>query len=84
MTYEAIKRLFYLAAATLISITGIRPGYAQQAPGALGAVSPAPKMVVPFTSFNFGDVYKGEVISHIFVIRNEGSADLQIKDFAAG
>jgi hypothetical protein len=44
----------------------------------------APKAVTPFTSFNFGDVYAGEVISQIFIIRNEGDADLQIKDFKAG
>jgi hypothetical protein len=46
-----------------------------------GTARPAPKAVVPFTSFKFGDVYRGEVISQIFVIRNEGGADLQIKDF---
>jgi hypothetical protein len=48
------------------------------------AMRPAPKAVVPFTSFKFGDVYRGEVISQIFVIRNEGDADLQIKDFQSG
>jgi hypothetical protein len=40
------------------------------------AKPPAPKAVVPFTSFAFGDVYRGEDISQIFVIRNEGDADL--------
>lgn len=45
---------------------------------------PAPKAVVPFTSFAFGDVYRGEIISQIFVIRNEGDADLEIRDFKAG
>lgn len=84
MMHESIKRLLYLAAAALTSITGIQSAYAQQAAGAITAPSPAPKAVAPFTSFNFGDVYKGELISYIFVIRNEGSADLQIKDFAAG
>ena len=29
-------------------------------------------------------MYKGEVISQIFIIRNEGDADLQLKDFEAG
>jgi hypothetical protein len=46
------------------------------------AQSPAPRAVVPFTSYGFGDVYKGETISQIFVIRNEGDADLIVKDFA--
>jgi Protein of unknown function (DUF1573) len=45
---------------------------------------PTPKAVTPFTSFNFGDVYRGEIISQIFVIRNEGDADLQMGDFTAG
>jgi hypothetical protein len=45
---------------------------------------PAPKAVTPFTSFNFGDVYSGEVISQIFVIKNEGDSDLLITDFTPG
>lgn len=45
---------------------------------------PVPRAVTPFTSFNFGDVYSGEVISQIFVVRNAGDADLQITDFVAG
>jgi len=40
-----------------------------------------PRAVVPFTGYAFGDVYKGETISNLFVIRNEGNADLLIKDF---
>src|SRR5262245_41855204 len=39
----------------------------------------APRMVVPFTSFDFGDVYKGEALSQIFVIKNEGNADLNVE-----
>lgn len=65
----------------ICSVTAIAPATGAStritAPG-------APKAVVPFNSFKFGDVYKGEVISQIFVIRNEGDADLQIKDFEAG
>jgi hypothetical protein len=48
------------------------------------AARPAPRAIVPFTSFTFGDVYRGENISQIFVIRNEGDADLEIKDFKSG
>jgi hypothetical protein len=40
-----------------------------------------PRAVIPFNSFNFGDVYTGDLISQIFVIKNIGDADLQIKDF---
>lgn len=50
---------------------------------AWAAVRRAPKAVVPLTSFAFGDVYRGENISQIFVIRNEGDADLEIQDFEA-
>lgn len=47
--------------------------------------SPAvPRAIAPLTSYDFGDVYKGEVISHTFIIRNEGRADLLIKEFTAG
>ncbi|MEK6321493.1 MAG: DUF1573 domain-containing protein [Acidobacteriota bacterium] len=51
---------------------------------ARAAARPAPKAVIPFTSFSFGDVYRGEIISQIFVIRNEGDAELQIRDFTSG
>jgi len=50
----------------------------------IGPRLPSPKAVVPFTSFNFGDVYTGEFISQIFVIRNEGDADLKLLDFKGG
>lgn len=43
----------------------------------------APKAIVPLTSFDFGDVYTGEVISQLFVIKNEGNAELLITDFKA-
>ena len=45
---------------------------------------PTPRAVTPFTSFSFGDVYNGEVISQIFVLRNVGEAELRITDFVAG
>lgn len=48
------------------------------------SLPPSPKAVAPFTSFNFGDVYTGEFISQIFVIRNEGDADLKLLDFKGG
>ena len=41
----------------------------------------SPRDVAPITTFSFGDVYRGEIISQIFVIRNEGDSDLEIKDF---
>ena len=74
-----IKRFVYLTAVVLTLALQAR---AQQATSA--KLPPAPHAYAPFTSFDFGDVYKGEIISHIFVIKNEGTADLVIKDFAGG
>jgi hypothetical protein len=48
------------------------------------STSAAPKAITPSTSFDFGDIYRGETISYVFIIRNEGSADLVVKDFSAG
>ena len=44
----------------------------------------APRAVTDATAFNFGDVYKGEVISQIFIIKNEGDAELKLTDFKSG
>jgi hypothetical protein len=39
---------------------------------------------VPIAAYDFGDVYKGEVISQVFLIRNEGDAELRIESATAG
>jgi hypothetical protein len=75
------KRLVCLLIAFLIVAA---PARAEQSLSNDAKVPPAPRAFAPFTSFDFGDIYKGEIISHIFVIKNEGTADLVIKDFAAG
>jgi len=72
-----IKRSAYLTAVVLILALQAQ---AQQSK----SEASAPHAYAPFTSFDFGDIYKGEIISHIFVIKNEGTADLLIKDFAGG
>jgi uncharacterized protein DUF1573 len=77
MIQTAIKRFVYLAAVVLI--VALRAQAQQLTSGA-----PAPHAAAPFTSFDFGDIYKGEIISHIFVIKNEGTADLIIKEFVGG
>lgn len=41
----------------------------------------APKAVTNSVVFNFGDVYRGEIISQVFVIRNNGDAELKLTDF---
>ena len=81
MTAWNIKRLTGLAAvgATLPLIALCV--FAQQPPAAPQSPPSLPKAVLPFTSYTFDDVYRGEVISQIFVIKNAGTADLVIKDF---
>lgn len=69
-----------LAAAPGSSLAARPPRAASDAAAGVAA----PRAVTPFTSFNFGDVYNGEVISQIFIIRNDGDADLQITDFVSG
>jgi hypothetical protein len=44
----------------------------------------APRAVTSSTSFSFGDVYRGEIISQIFVVRNNGDAELKLTDFTTG
>lgn len=65
-----IQRIIRVTIAVLFTVAGAR---AQQAP--------APHAVLPFTAYAFGDIYKGETISNVFVIRNEGNADLIINSF---
>ena len=38
-----------------------------------------PKLVVDSTTHNYGEVIRGEKISHAFLIRNMGKGDLIIK-----
>ncbi|MEK6299308.1 MAG: DUF1573 domain-containing protein [Acidobacteriota bacterium] len=56
---------------------------AQQADGAR-TTQPAARAYVPIDSYDFGDIYKGELISQIFVIRNEGDAELRIEGLSTG
>lgn len=44
----------------------------------------APKAVTTSTMFSFGDVYRGEIISQIFTIKNDGDAELKLLDFKGG
>lgn len=78
---RAIKSFVYLI--VVVSILALQ-AQAQQLTSEGAKMPPAPHAFVPFNSFDFGDIYKGEIISHIFVIKNEGTADLVIKDFAGG
>jgi hypothetical protein len=64
-----------LAAVMVISL----PVHARLIP----RVQHAPRAVTPSTAFSFGDIYRGEIISQIFLVRNEGDAELKLTDFTA-
>ncbi len=75
-------RFFAGACALLLGALGCAPGaFAQQATAAPSASPPAPKIVVAQTNYDFGNIFRGEGISYVFVIKNEGKADLLIEEF---
>ena len=82
MTVLIIRPLTRLAAASAILLLIALCVFAQQPTAAPVPSSSMPKAVMPFTSYTFNDVYRGEVVSQIFVIKNAGTADLIIKDFS--
>ena len=41
-----------------------------------------PKLVIDATNYDFGTVKSGSFVSHTFKIKNEGAADLLIKNVA--
>lgn len=45
---------------------------------AFGQSNPMPKLVIEKTEFNAGEIKAGEELKHDFVVKNEGTADLQI------
>lgn len=71
-------------AITIALSTGASSMHAGVSSEALIAGAAAPRAVTPLLAFNFGDVYTGDVISQIFVIRNDGDADLLITDVTSG
>jgi hypothetical protein len=73
--------LFTLCSAALLAIpaNGLSSSQDKTARPTISARS-TPKASVNFTNFNFGDVYTGEIISQIFVIKNDGNAELVIGD----
>ena len=82
---QAARTSRVLALCVVVSLAIPATGFSLAGSGHLirttnGARS-APRSIVPFTTFNFGDIYTGEIISQLFVIRNEGDADLLIGSF---
>ena len=78
-----LKRFGILAALLVVALLTPQ-GSAGQSGGAAAPALNAPRAVVPFNSYDFGDIKRGEIISHVFVIRNEGKADLVISEFSSG
>lgn len=42
-----------------------------------------PKMVFTDTTFNFGTITEGDIVSHLFIFKNEGQSDLVISNASA-
>ncbi len=42
----------------------------------------APKIAIKQTEHNFGEVNRGAALQHTFVLKNEGKADLEIRNVA--
>lgn len=49
---------------------------------ALGQQDKAPRIAIQRTDHNFGEVRRGETVTHSFVFKNEGTADLLILNVA--
>src|SRR6266404_1576135 len=70
-----MPRLIFLTLTVLTVIT--LPAHARRNSSA----QRAPRVVTPSTSFSFGDVYRGEIISQVFVVKNDGDAEVKLTDF---
>jgi hypothetical protein len=79
-----ILKKFGILAAPLVAALLTSQVLAGQSGGAAAPAVNAPRAVVPFNNYDFGDINRGEIISHVFVIRNEGKADLVISEFSSG
>jgi Spy/CpxP family protein refolding chaperone len=66
-----LKSLFALAALLLLASAAFAQGSAD-----------APKLVIKSKEHNLGEVKKGTQAQHTFVFKNEGKADLLIKNVA--
>ena len=40
----------------------------------------SPKLIVPETIYNFGEVHEGEKVRHHFIMKNKGGSPLEIID----
>jgi len=58
------------------------PGFAHAVDSSPLATLQVPSISVPETDFNFGEVTEAEPVSHDFIIRNGGKAELHIRNVA--
>ena len=42
--------------------------------------SPGPKLFLPETTYEFGEIHEGEKVRHHFVMQNKGASSLEIID----
>ncbi len=70
-----INRLLVLAALILV---------AAGMPAAAWAYEVAPVAVIESPSYDFGSVYEGIDVYHDFIVKNTGTADLEIQKVKSG
>jgi hypothetical protein len=76
MNHKSLSRILAVACSILLSFT--IAAMAQS-----GADKPAaPKLVIKQLERNFGEIKKGVTVQHAFTFRNEGKANLEIKNVA--
>ncbi len=52
-------------------------------PGAVGAQNEGPELMIDRTTFDFGQVDHGQIIEHVFTVRNSGQTDLVITEIVS-
>jgi len=66
-----------------INITTVKPESNEKQSGQ-NTTGDQPKLVIDSSSHDVGDVWEGEEILHPFIIKNTGTAQLDIKNVKAG
>lgn len=53
---------------------------ASAAPAEEAAAGPRPQMTIETPFFNMGDISPGSLVQHEFILKNQGTADLELQD----